>query len=308
MFQSGQVQQVIDGSLDVAAAWGPMAGYYKTVLNAPLTIQAVNLFEDNVAMEFDMALAVPKGRPGLQAAIERATLQHADEIRKILADFGVPLVKCDDCVVSGDLPSHGPYRPAEPVKPDIKASARLSAARMAKLKKGLAQGANPDDELNNAVVANAVDRVGYLLRHGAHANAADGEGNSPLVNAARFGFMEIATYLVAHGSDVNQADRSGWIPLMYAVWRDDVTMVRMLLAKGASRDATDKDGLTPLAIAAQNGKIKAVTPLLEAGADVNAPVAKGGYTPLMLAAVSGSAELATVLISHGAKVNAVNPV
>ena len=38
---SYQVQQVIDGSLDVAAAWGPMAGYYKTVLHAPLIIQPV---------------------------------------------------------------------------------------------------------------------------------------------------------------------------------------------------------------------------------------------------------------------------
>ena len=33
---SYQVQQVIDGGLDIAAAWGPMAGYYKKVLHAPL--------------------------------------------------------------------------------------------------------------------------------------------------------------------------------------------------------------------------------------------------------------------------------
>jgi len=60
---SYQVQQVIDGRLDVAAAWGPMAGYYKTVLHAPITIQPVNMLEDQVPMEFDMALAVPRGRP-----------------------------------------------------------------------------------------------------------------------------------------------------------------------------------------------------------------------------------------------------
>src|ERR1017187_4225062 len=39
---SYQVQQVIDGSLDVAAAWGPMAGYYQTIKHAPLTIHPVN--------------------------------------------------------------------------------------------------------------------------------------------------------------------------------------------------------------------------------------------------------------------------
>src|ERR1700735_1998483 len=42
---SYQVQQVIDGTLDVAAAWGPMAGYYETALHAPLVIKPVNLME-----------------------------------------------------------------------------------------------------------------------------------------------------------------------------------------------------------------------------------------------------------------------
>src|ERR1700738_3834300 len=48
---SYQIQQVIDGTLDVAAAWGPMAGYYKTVLHAPLTIRPANLMEDKVPLE-----------------------------------------------------------------------------------------------------------------------------------------------------------------------------------------------------------------------------------------------------------------
>jgi len=48
---SYQVQQVIDGSLDVAAAWGPMAGYYRAVAHAPLIIQPVNLMEDKVPMD-----------------------------------------------------------------------------------------------------------------------------------------------------------------------------------------------------------------------------------------------------------------
>ena len=43
---SYQVQQVIDGKLDVAAVWGPFAGYYKAMKHAPLTLQPVNLMED----------------------------------------------------------------------------------------------------------------------------------------------------------------------------------------------------------------------------------------------------------------------
>jgi quinoprotein dehydrogenase-associated probable ABC transporter substrate-binding protein len=304
---SYQVQQVIDGNLDVAAAWGPMAGYYKTVVHAPLIIQPVNLMEDDVPMEFDMTLAVPRGRPEIKAAIEQALTQHKDEIHKILSDFGVPLVKCDECTVSGDLPSHGPYKPAKPEVQTAEADAKLHATRLAELKKWLAQGANPTDELNNAIVANDIDRVRYLLDHGAEVNSHDGEGNTPLINATRFGFVPVAAWLVEHKAEIDLPDRNSWTPLMFAAWNDQPDLVQMLAAHGAKLDATDNDGLTALAIAAQNGKVKAASALVTAGADVNRPAAKGGYTPLMLASISGSSELATTLIQHGAKINAANP-
>ena len=303
---SYQVQQVINGSLDVAAAWGPMAGYYKTVAHAPLIIQPVNLMEDDVPMEFDMTLAVPRGRADIKAAVEKALAQHQSEIQRILSDFGVPLVKCEECTVSGDLPSHGPYKPPKPEVQTTAETAKTNAARMADLKKWLAQGAKPDDELNGAIVANDVDRVAYLLTHGAQGNSYDGEGYTPLITAIRSGSVEGATYLIEHKADANLTDRSGWTPLMWATWGDNPALVKMLIAHGAKLDATDSDGLTPLAIAAQNAKIKSTRVLLDAGAEVNAPVTKGGYTPLMLASRSGSSELAASLIEHGANVNAAN--
>jgi quinoprotein dehydrogenase-associated probable ABC transporter substrate-binding protein len=307
---SYQIQQVIDGGLDVAAAWGPMAGYYKTIGQAPLVIEPVNLMEDAVPMEFDMTLAVPRGRPDIKAAIEAALTEHRDEIRQILVDYGVPLVKCEACLISGDLPSHGPYVPAKPAvetAAEGAVAAKAHRAKMAELKKSLAAGANPDDELNNAIVANDIDRVRYLMTHGAHVNAPDPEGYTPLINATRFGFVDVATYLVEHNADVNTADHSGWTALTYAAWDDSPDLIKMLLQHGAKLNATENEGLTPLAIAAQNGKVKATEALIAAGADVNAPVAKGGYTPLMLASISGSRELAALLVDHGAKVNAVNP-
>jgi quinoprotein dehydrogenase-associated probable ABC transporter substrate-binding protein len=304
---SYQVKQVIDGTLDIAAAWGPMAGYYKTVEHAPLIIKPVNLMEDEVPMEFDMTLAVPRGRPDIKASIEKALAQDGDEIHAILVDFGVPLVKCEECVVSGDLPSHGPYKPEKAVGPTSAQVAAEHRARLAELKKWLAQGANPDSELNDAIVANDIDRVRYLIAHGAHVDARDGEGYTPLINATRFGFVEVATFIAEHKADVNLGDRNDWTPLLYAAWQDSPELVGMLVRHGAKIDAVDNNGLTPLAVASQNNKTKAAEALIAAGADVNAPVAKGGYTPLMLAAVSGSSDLATALISHGAKVNAVNP-
>ena len=304
---SYQVQQVIDGGLDVAAAWGPMAGYYQAALHAPLIIQPVNMLEDKVPMEFDMALAVPRGRPDIKAAIEHALDQHKSEIHQILADFGVPLVKCDECLISGDLPAHGPYRAVKPEVQPAAVDAKAQRIRMQQLKKSLAEGANPDDELGYAIVAGDTDRVGYLLGHGAHIDAVDGEGYPPLVNAARLGFTAVATYLVEHKANPNVSDRSGWTALMYAAWGDQPALANVLLAHGAKLDSADHDGMTPLAVAAQNAKVKAARVLLDAGADANAPATKGGYTPLMLASISGSNELAAALIEHGAKVNAANP-
>ena len=305
---SYQVQQVIDGGLDVAAAWGPMAGYYQAILHAPITVQPVNLMEDKVPMEFDMALAVPRGRPEIRAAVEGAIEQHKDEIRRILTDYGVPLVACADCTISGDLPSHGPYADAPPPVRNAAATPRERARALADLKRSLQGGSASAVELQNAIVANDGDRVNYLLAHGADVNARDGEGYTALINAARFGFDALAGQLLAHRADPNLADRaSGWSPLMYAAWGDDGDLVQALVKRGAAIEARDHDAMTALGIAAQNGKLKAARALVGAGADVNGSVAKGGYSPLMLAAISGSDELTETLLAHGARVNATNP-
>ena len=101
---SYQVQQVIDGTLDVAAVWGPMAGYYKVMKHAPLTIEPVNLLEDSTPLEFDMAIAVRRQDHELAQRLERAMLEHREALLAILNDYGVPLVKCAECIISGDLP------------------------------------------------------------------------------------------------------------------------------------------------------------------------------------------------------------
>src|SRR3984957_10272727 len=197
--------------------------------------------ENKVPMEFDMAPAVPRGRQDIKEAIQQAIEQHKTEIHKILTDFGVPLVKCDDCLISGDLPSHGPYQPVKPEMQTTAYDAKSRAARMAELKKWLAQGADPSEELSNAVVADDMDRVRYLVGHGAHVNAADGEGYPTLVSAARFGFTEVATYLVAHKADPNLPDRTGWTPLMFAAWNDQPGKAKIVLGAGRRRDSSHND-------------------------------------------------------------------
>jgi len=310
---SYQIQQVIDGKLDIAAAWGPMAGYYKTIKHAPLTIQPVNTIDNTVPLEFDMALAVPRGRPDIAKSVEQALTDHKGEIRKILDDYGVPLVQCEDCIVSGNLPSHGPYKSQAQTEQQtaeaVKAAADATTdegVTLAQLKEWLANGADPNEELGNAILGQDLGRIAYLLEHGADINARSGDGYTPLISAVRFGFDKVATYLIDHKADVNLADASHWTPVMYAAWNDDADMLRLLVKHGAKLEASGSDGMNALSIATQNSKTKSAAVLIEAGADVNHAAGTGGYTPLMLAATAGSQETVDLLLKHGAKVNARN--
>jgi quinoprotein dehydrogenase-associated probable ABC transporter substrate-binding protein len=301
---SYSVQQVIDKKTDMAGVWGPMAGYFKAIKKAPLVIQPVNLMEDDIPLEFDMAMATARGRPEVKAAVDKAMHDSKDKIRAILVEYGVPLVKCEDCIIDGDLPSHGPYKTPAPA---TQTAANEPKTTLADLKKWLAQGADPNAELGNAVVAGDLERATYLVEHGADASARDGDGYTALGNAVRFGNGPIANLLIEHKADTNATDLSGWTPLMYAAWTDDAELTKTLIAHGAKLDFTrEASGLTPLAIATQNAKSKAGAALVEAGANVDQAVGQGSYTPLMLAATSGSAGLVEQLVGKGANVNAKN--
>jgi quinoprotein dehydrogenase-associated probable ABC transporter substrate-binding protein len=300
---SYQIQQVLDGKLDVAAAWGPLAGYYKVVKQAPLTIQPANLMDDYVPLQFDLGLAVRRNDRDLQRRLEQAMHEQRDALRAILTEFGVPLVSCDTCVMSGDLPAHGPYKAREPARPAHAAP----AVTIAQLNDWLAQGANVDTELNNAVLADDKVRVSYLLdkKHASLTNL-DLQGETPLHHALQLRSTDMVAFLIARGADVNQRDRDGWTPLMTAAYGDDAADVRVLVAHGADPNAVSAQNFTPLGIAVQYGKSKAALALIEAGADPARPIGDAGYTPLMLATANHDTPVARALIQKGADVNAHN--
>jgi quinoprotein dehydrogenase-associated probable ABC transporter substrate-binding protein len=297
-----QMEQVVNGQLDVAAIWGPFAGYYKTVKKAPLVVQPVNLMDDAVPMEFDMALAVRMRNRDLHDKVEAAMKKEKDKIHAILVDFGVPLVKCDTCLIDGDLPAHGPYAPAKPHP----VTADTQGVTIAQLDEWLKHGAKVNDEFNNAVIADDMVRVSYLLekRH-ANINARDLQGYTPLLNAIRKTSLNMVKYLVAHKANVNGTDSDGWTPVMTAAWMDDGDLVKLLVANKADLKAKNPNGLTALAIASQYSKDVATVALVQSGSDVNQRIGSG-YTPLMLAVAGHADQSAKALIDHGADVNAKN--
>jgi len=302
---SYQIQQVIDGTLDIAAAWGPLAGYYKVAKKAALTIQPVNLMDDEVPLQFDMALAVRRGNRALQKQLEQVMRDKRDALRKVLDDYGVPLVQCEGCIISGELPAHGPY--SERREQSAPPPARARKVTIAQLDEWLAHGANPATELNNAVLADDQTRVGYLLgAKRADVNAMDLQGETPLYHAIVQRSRAMVKFLIAHGADVNRRDRDGWTPIMTAAYCDDAEDVKVLAAHGADANALSNQKLTALGVAAQYDKHKAALALIEAGADPGRAVGDGGYTPLMLASANDAQDLAQALIHKGADVNARN--
>ena len=90
------LQDLVAGEVDVAVAWGPMAGYFvKSVLGngapAPLTLVPL---EDSgsIPMTFEFSMGVRKGNQALKARLEEAIEHRRADITRILGEYGVPLL------------------------------------------------------------------------------------------------------------------------------------------------------------------------------------------------------------------------
>jgi quinoprotein dehydrogenase-associated probable ABC transporter substrate-binding protein len=314
-----QVQQVVDGTLDIAAVWGPFAGWVKSK-GEPITILPVNLMEDKIPLEFDLAIGVRQTDAFLKFMLEFALEDKKDEIQKILTDYGVPLVQCSRCLVQGDIPAHGAY--IEVTQADFKARPDLASpdqvVTQKKLENWLAEGADLTEELSNAVNANAPDRVKFLIGKGADVNALNTQGSAPIHTASRQKHPEMVGLLITFKADPNAADGNGMTPLLHAVMRDDVASIKLLLANGAGIEQPGPEGFSPLAMAIVEDKYEAAKALLAAGAKVNVPTGPEAVTPLMIAAGQTSPaegamflpdstrpiDIARILLERGADVNA----
>ena len=314
-----QVQQVVDGDLDVAAVWGPFAGWVKSK-GAPLTILPVNLMEDKIPLEFDLAIGVRKTDAFLKYMLEFALEDKQQEIAKILKDYGVPLVQCSRCLVSGDLPSHGSY--TEVTQEDFKARLDLASPDQVvtkeKVEGWLADGADITQELSNALIANDLDRVKFLVGKGADVNQPDNQGWTPLISAARQRHDDMIKLLIELGADVNLAKSDGTTPLIAAASRDHVPSIKVLLEHGADIEKPGPQGFRALPLAIADDNYEAAKALIEAGAKVNEPSGAEGLTPLMVAAAQTAPaegamflpsstrpiDIAKSLIERGANVNA----
>jgi quinoprotein dehydrogenase-associated probable ABC transporter substrate-binding protein len=314
------VQRMLDGEIDVAAVFGPFAGWVKTMKNEPITVQPINLDDDTVPMEFELAIGVRKTDVFLKYLLDWALEDHAKEVADILKEYGVPLIQCSKCIVPGDLPAHGSYIKLADQKfearPDLASPDQIVTTD--KVKAWLTEGADPQQELANALIANDPERIKFLIEKGADVNKPDLQGWTPLTAAARQRHDKTIDLLVELGADPNKHDGNGMTPLAAALMRDHVPSIKALIDHGAELEEPGQDGYRPLALALAEKKYEAAKALMDGGADVRTPSGEEGLTPLMIvAAQTGPAEgsiflpgstrptdIAKALIDAGADVNA----
>ncbi len=304
-----QVQQVVDGKLDVAAIWGPMAGWYKTMQHAPLTIVPVNRMEERTQLEFSLAIGMRKNAKELKASIEKAMLDNQDKIAKILNDYGVPLVECGNCVVSGDIPSHGAYKPLSRIANHAQIPKQSDPAALpALMDAALKEGSSLEQELHNATIARDSIRIEYLLTRGANINARDTEGQTPLMVAAKSGDISVVNGMLEYNADPNLQDHDGWTAVMHAVRGNDPKMMRLL---GKPRYKTNfellnHDGMTALGLATYHNKANAAVAMMDSGAKPDTAMGAARYTALMIAAKQDNQTMAQTLLQYKANPNARN--
>ena len=88
------VDAVAKGEVDVALAWGPLAGYFGGREEVPLRVTPMRERGDGpgVPFVFAIAMGVRSGDTALGRRIDAALDRRRGEVRRILERYGVPLV------------------------------------------------------------------------------------------------------------------------------------------------------------------------------------------------------------------------
>lgn len=91
----GLIDAVADGRVDVAVAWGPLAGYFAQREPVPLELLPVPQADETafVRFAFDISMGVRKEDAALAQTLNAIIARRQHEIRRILLSYGVPLTE-----------------------------------------------------------------------------------------------------------------------------------------------------------------------------------------------------------------------
>lgn len=214
----------------------------------------------------------PNGTTPLMLAARSGSVPLVDTLLRHGAN---PLLKNDDDKTAADWGKE--TRNTDAAKKVARAAALLSQAL-------------------EAARAGQLEKLRQALDAGVAPNAADPEGNSLLMIAAREGFPSVAELLLQRGARVAQANPAGETPLSVAAYRGHDDTVKVLLQYGASLQHSDPDALIYATMNCWDGAAKV---LVEHGADLNRRDGEG-HTALILAARNGCPGIVRLLLERGA--------
>lgn len=88
------LRAVADGKIDVAIAWGPLAGGFAHQSKAKLTVTPVLEETDHgLPLQFEIAIGVRRGDQEFADKLDKVLVTRRKEIRQILTRWGVPQVE-----------------------------------------------------------------------------------------------------------------------------------------------------------------------------------------------------------------------
>jgi quinoprotein dehydrogenase-associated probable ABC transporter substrate-binding protein len=89
------VQAVETGDVDIAAVWGPFAGYEAKRAQTPLHVEAIRGTNAYAPLQFtfDISMGVRKGDHALKRRLNEIIYRRSAEIRRLLESYGVPIVQ-----------------------------------------------------------------------------------------------------------------------------------------------------------------------------------------------------------------------
>ena len=87
------IEAVAKGDIDVAVAWGPLAGYFAEKSATPLTVQPLQEFGNPVLpFQFAIAMGVRPDDKRLRDQLDALITQKQPQIHALLQQYGIPLV------------------------------------------------------------------------------------------------------------------------------------------------------------------------------------------------------------------------
>ncbi|KAK6863813.1 hypothetical protein PG995_000341 [Apiospora arundinis] len=136
------------------------------------------------------------------------------------------------------------------------------------------RGTSGQTALHMAVIRGDVEGVNMLVPQSSiDVNTRDDQDRTPLHEAARYGFVAIASTLIDYEAGIMVKDQNGLTPLHEASQHGHRDMAALLIEAGADYDTSDNHGVTPLLYAVEKGH-ESIVQLLRRARDKRERTAK----------------------------------